>query len=142
MSLQTDKIFITALRTDATVMRLTSGRVYDTAIPLPDAEADNVPCPYLIVMFDSLNNTGWTKDDSYEGVVDNVQISIQVVAVTRDALATLTERVRKVIQEYFIANQDDELTPINYTFSASDVSYDQFKPCFAQSLVYQCETNI
>lgn len=142
MSLKTDKIFIAALRADATIMRLTGGRVYDTAIPLPDAEADNVPCPYLIVMFDSLTNTGWTKDDGYEGDVDNVSISVQAVAVTRDALATLTERVRKVIQAYFIANQGDELTPINYTFSASDVSYDQYKPCFAQTLGYQCETNI
>ena len=67
MSLQTDIVFVKALRSNATlVQQLPAGDVYNTAIPLPDEEAENAPLPYVIVSFDGLNNQDTTKDSSYE----------------------------------------------------------------------------
>lgn len=146
MSLQTDRIFFEALKSDATVMRLTGGRIYNTAIPLPDEDADNVPAPYIIITFDGLTNQNDSKDYVYEGDFDQVRISLEMVAVTRDALATLAERVRSVVRSFFENYADDgdlyDLVPVEYDYTASDVSYDADKPCFVQRMTYQCLTNI
>lgn len=145
MSLQTDRIFYEALKNDATVNRMVGGRIYNTAIPLPDADADNVPAPYIIITFDGLTNQNFTKDTYYEGDFDQVRISLEIVAVTRDALATLAERVRSTVRSYFEDCESGDLydlVPVEYDFTASDVSYDSDKPCFVQRMTYQCLTNI
>ncbi|MBR7125988.1 MAG: hypothetical protein IKC86_05225, partial [Prevotella sp.] len=70
-SLATDSIFIAAIRSDADIMQEIGGRIYSTAIPLPDEDADNVPVPYIIVTFDGLTNDQTTKD-SLEANTDTV----------------------------------------------------------------------
>ena len=120
-------------------------RIYNTAIPLPDEEADNVPVPYIILSFDALTNDQSTKD-SFEGNTDQVQIGIEIAAVNRPQLGTLAELVRQTVREYFenIDPEDDdyELIPLDYQFSASAVQYDAQKPCHWQVLQYQCDTNL
>ena len=50
MSLITDAIFVKALRSNAALIaQLPAGDVYNTAIALPDEDADNAPLPYIIV---------------------------------------------------------------------------------------------
>ncbi|MBQ5756867.1 MAG: hypothetical protein IIV88_06385 [Erysipelotrichaceae bacterium] len=66
MSLQTDIIFVKALRANADLMKqLAAGDVYNTAIALPDEDLDNAPLPYVIVSFDGLTNDVETKDDPF-----------------------------------------------------------------------------
>ena len=72
MGLSTDSIFIAALSASDDIMEAVGGRIYDTAIPLPDEEAENTPVPYIIVTFDSLQNDQTTKDDRYESEYDKV----------------------------------------------------------------------
>ena len=144
MSLLQDTIFVKALRSDQVLMKqLPAGDVYNTAIGLPDEELDNAPIPYIIVNFDGLTNDIETKDDPFEGDTDNVQIGIVVVARTRLELGHLADRVRKVVHSYFFnANEGDEdynLIPDDYTFSAQQVNYDAQKPCYWQILNYQCD---
>ena len=46
MSLQTDIIFVKALRADENLMaQLPAGDVYNTTIALPDEDLDNAPLP-------------------------------------------------------------------------------------------------
>jgi hypothetical protein len=71
-------------------MQTIDGRLYSTAIPMPDEDAENVPVPYIIVSFNGLNNEGTTKDDPFEGDTDVVQIGVEVTAVNREQLAELT----------------------------------------------------
>ena len=64
MSLATDSIFIAAIQSNTELMEALGyeapeeeyegrpGRLYGTAIPLPDEDADNTPVPYIIVTFD------------------------------------------------------------------------------------------
>lgn len=142
MSLQTDAIFIKALRSNEVLTAKLKGRIYDTAIPLPDEEAENVPSPYVIVTYDGMANDTSTKDDAYESDSDNVNIGVLVIAETLDELHPLTAMIRDTIHDYFVdhVDEDDEV-PVDYNFTAQGITYDSMKPCFWQKLSYQCDTN-
>lgn len=144
MSLQTDRIFVKALKSDAGLMRMLAAHdVYNTAIPVPDVDLDNVDVPYVIVSFNGMNLTDMTKDDSMDGDTDMVNISIEVAAETRPQLAEILIRCRQTIRDYFEDNgdgEDSDLIPEQMEVSATSVQYDGDKPCFFQSLNYQCET--
>lgn len=140
MSLRTDVIFAKALQAcKELTKRLPAGDVYNTSIPLPDADLDNAPLPYVIVSFDGMANEGYTKD-CYEGDTDIVDIGVLVAARTRSELADLTAMARDAVKDYFLS-ADDDLVPTGYTLTADVVSYDQLKPCYFQTLRYKCETN-
>ena len=167
MSLQTDIIIYDALSADTELMAAIGDRLYCTAIPAPDLEAENTPCPYVIVTFDGLNNQDTTKDDPYEGGTDKVQISVIVAANNRLELAELTQKIRHIIHEDFsyqwryegLRANGQQLTtsngfllrvlkdfdrmvrqmPQDYTFSADAVQYDSMKPCYFQELHYLCD---
>ena len=146
MSLQTDIIFVKALLADEELMaKLAAGDVYNTSIALPDKDLDNAPLPFVIVSFDGLTNDVETKDDPYEGDSDAVTISIEVAARTRTELGQLTEAVRRQVHQYFVdddpTDEDADLIPHDYQFSAQAVNYDSLKPCYWQVLTYQCDTN-
>ena len=147
MSLITDAIFVKALRSNtALIAQLPAGDVYNTAIALPDEDADNAPLPYVIVSFDGLNNQDTTKDNDYDGLTDTVTIGIEIAAETRPKLGELAVMVRKTIADRFqqLARQpqdeDYQLIPDDMTISAQPVQYDSLKPCYWQQLTYQCDT--
>ena len=146
MSLITDKVFYNALRSNAALMEQVGGRIESTSIPVPDEQLDNEPVPYIIITFDGLQNEGFTKDNSYEGDTDKVQVSIDVTAQTRDELGDLMQAIRETVVAYFEDTEghawdDYDLVPVNYTFTASPVGYDSMKPCYFQTLNYNCDTN-
>lgn len=150
MSLQTDRIFYAALAADSTIMAAVENRVYNTAIPLPEQDADNVPAPYIIISFEGMQNDDQTKDDSYEGDEDIVTISMSICHTTRGALATLADQVRAAIPDFFCTYEYDEesgeedlteLLPIDYTLTAGPIIYDEFKPAYEITLNYRCITN-
>ena len=146
MSLITDKVFYNALRSNAALMERVGGRIESTTIPVPDEQLDNEPVPYIIISFDGLQNEGLTKDNSYEGMNDKVKVSVEVAAQTRDELGEITQAVRDVVIAYFEDTDDHawddyDYVPNSYTFSASPVAYDSMKPCYYQTLTYDCDTN-
>ncbi len=149
MSLQTDIIFVKALRSNAELIgQLPAGDVYNTAIALPDEEAENAPLPYIIVSFDGLNNQDTTKDDAFESESDSVQIGITICTGEREELGEMAVAVRTTIREYFrehygdTTDEDFALIPDDITLNAQGVQYDSMKPCFWQVLNYQCDTDV
>ena len=147
MSLQTDIIFVRALRGNTELLaKLPAGDVYNTAIALPEEDADNAPLPYIIVSFDGLTNDQTTKD-TFESDYDTVNIGVEVAAATRDQLYDLTQSVRDTVLSFFESLQSDptdddfSLVPLDYQLSATGVRYDDQKPCYWQILNYQCDTN-
>ena len=149
MSLQTDIIFVKALRSNAELIgQLPAGDVYNTAIALPDEEAENAPLPYIIVSFDGLNNQDTTKDDAFESESDSVQIGITICTGEREELGEMAVAVRTTIREYFrehygdTTDEDFALIPNDITLNAQGVQYDSMKPCFWQVLNYQCDTDV
>ena len=146
MSLQTDIIFAKALKSNANLMaELPAGNVYNTAIALPDEEADNAPVPYIIVSFNGLVNQDFTKDNQFEGMTDAVTIGITIAARTREELADLAIEARHTIVEYLQAqrpgDEDYELVPREIQLQTQGVQYDSLKPCYWQELTYTCDTN-
>ena len=146
MSLITDKVFYNALRSNATLMAQVDGRIESTSIPVPDEQLNNTPVPYIIITFDGLQNEGHTKDNSFEGETDKVQVGIEVTANTRDDLGEIMQAIRETIIEYFEdtdghAWDDYQYIPTNYTLTASAIGYDGDKPCYYQTLIYNCDTN-
>ena len=136
MSLATDSIFIAAIQSNPALVERIGGRLYGTAIPLPDEDADNVPVPYIIVTFNGLNNQNETKDDVYESNYDTVNIGVEVTGETIDDLHDLTQELRDTILSYF---RENKTAVSDYTFSADAIQYDSLKPCYWQTLRYQCE---
>ena len=142
MSLATDSIFIAAIQSNTALMERIGGRLYGTAIPLPDEDADNVDVPYIIVTFDGLNNDTDTKDCSYESDYDRVNIGVEVTGKTIDDLHELTQTVRETILAYMKTQKDefdDEFTIDDFTFAAQAIQFDSLKPCYWQVLSYQCD---
>ena len=145
MSLITDKVFYNALRSNAALMTQVGGRIESTSIPVPDEDFLNEPVPYVIITFDGLQNEGFTKDNDFEGILDRVQVSIEVAAESRDELGSIMQTIRQTIIEYFEDTEshawdDYDYIPSNYTFTASAVGYDSMKPCYYQTLTYNCDT--
>lgn len=142
MGLSTDSIFIAAINADASLMSDLGSRLYSTAIPLPDEEADNVPLPYVIVKFDGLENDQSTKD-CYESDIDRVHIGVEIAAKNRQQLSELAARIRRQIRSYFenVLDTDDDYDaiPLDYQFSADAVQFDPLKPCHWQTLHYLCD---
>ena len=126
-----------AIRSDASLMQKIGGRIYGTAIELPDEDLDNVPVPYVIVTFNGLTNDQGTKDDRYESRYDKVEIGVEVTAKTLDDLHILTGMGRDTILSYLRSGS----TAIDdYLFTAEGIQYDSMKPCYWQVLRYQCDT--
>lgn len=138
MSLKTDIFFHNALQASEAVLSAVGDRIFNTARPTIDEDEDKIP--YIIIAFDGLQNNADTKDDGVEGTEDRVTVSILCVTGNRQRLATLAENVRKTCIDYWNDHQDEELTPIEWQFSASQVQYDPDKPCCYQILTYQCIT--
>lgn len=138
MSLQTDKFFYQALTQSQRVTDIVDDRIFNPARPTIDEDEDKIP--YIIVTFDGLQNNAETKDNGVEGDEDRVTIGVMCCAENCDALGELTELVRETMCEYWEENRDEELTPIDWQFSAGQVFYDTDKPCCYQQLTYQCET--
>lgn len=141
MSLQTDRVFFDALKANTTFMAAISNRLYNTAIPLPDNKAANVPAPYVIISFDGFSNDESTKD-SYEGATDNVSVGIMIVAATREKLAELVDAIRTTIESYMenVEDTDPDFNevPVDYHLSGSQISYDPDKNARYIQLTYAC----
>jgi len=137
MSLATDSIFYDALSGSSDIVAAVSGRIYGTAIPLPDEDAENTPAPYVIITFDGLNNDSQSKDCPFEGEYDTVTIGIEVTAETLTALHNLAHLIRATIRQYM---EDNSTEVEDYQFSAQAIQYDSLKPCYWQRLTWQCST--
>lgn len=144
MSLTTDEIFYKALTADKQLTEAVGGRIRSTCFEVPWGEKDNTPTPYILVIFEGLNNDGLTKDNDYEGETDNVSVSIEVAAESRKDVGRIAKMVRRAVFDY-IYNMDEDCEdydnrPSSYQMSASAALWDDSKPAYFQILTYQCET--
>lgn len=147
MSLQTDRIFLAALKASSGITALVDDRIYPIAIPGTDEDVLNTPLPYLVVTFEPLTNLSETKDNPYRGDEDRVTIGIEVAAESPDDLTDLAELVREEVDRYMetyapAAGEEDltSLVPLGYDFSTTEKGYDWLRPCYFMTLRYQCDT--
>lgn len=146
MSLQTDIIFVKALKSNSELMaELPAHDIYNPGIVIPKDGKDNTKLPYVIVCYSGMVNDSDTKDE-LEGETDQVQIKVEIAAKNREQLASIAVAVRNTIRDYFRAadpeDEDYNLIPNDYVPSASAVILDDVKPCVWQVLNYACDTNV
>ena len=140
MGLTIDELFYKALMADKQLTDAVGGRIRSTCIEVPPTEADNTPLPYIIVTYDGMQNDQSTKD-SLEGEQDNETVSIEIAAESRAAVGSLASRVRQAVLDYLNSEAADTATkPLEYQLSASGVAWDWTRPCYYQTLTYQCAT--
>ena len=128
---------------------LPAGDIYNNVAD-PDFDMENVELPYIVVNNDGGSEGDTTKDAWSESPEDKVNISILMVCRSRQELADMTLTVRKTISEFMQATwqrisegtpkEGDEIAPIQYEFSFSDISYIMDKPAHRQMFYYNCTT--
>jgi hypothetical protein len=150
MGLLTDTFFIRAIKSNSDLLaKLPAGDIYNNVAD-PDFDMDNVPLPYIVVNNDGGQEGDTTKDTMSESTEDRVNISVLMVCRNRKELADMTMAVRKTISDFMKATwerisegdteEGDEIAPIEYEFSFSDIAYIMDKPAHRQMFYYNCVT--
>lgn len=150
MGLLTDSFFIRAIKSNSDLLaKLPAGDIYNNVAD-PDYDMENVELPYIIVNNDGGSEGDMTKDSWSESTEDKVNISILMVCRNRQELADMTLAVRKTISDFMKATwqrisagtheEGDEIAPIQYEFSFSDIAYIMDKPAHRQMFYYNCTT--
>lgn len=150
MGLLTDSFFIRAIKSNSKLLaKLPAGDVYNNVAD-PDYDMENVELPYIIVNNDGGSEGDMTKDSWSESTEDKVNISILMVCRNRQELADMTLEVRKTISDFMKATwqrisegtpeEGDEIAPIQYEFSFSDIAFIMDKPAHRQMFYYNCTT--
>ena len=140
MGLDTSTLFYRILSGNAELEKLTDGRIYSIAIPMPEENINKSLVPWVIILFDGLNNDDATKDDPFESSTDTVQISIEIAAQTPDDLMDLAQLVRDTIHDEMVNGHTFD-SIYDYKFSASAMQYDDLTPCFYTRLSYSCSVS-
>lgn len=147
MSLRIGSAFLAALRANADLQTMLGGmaaaddetytgaRIFYVARMEADELQDRIP--YIVVMPKGITTQG-NKDDYDAEEVATVEVLC--VATDGESLVELAEMVKTTIDDSL---QGDETYRIDdFAFSASAVQFDPDKPCFFQTLTYQCSTTI
>ena len=140
MAMELDDIIYAAVKADTTLAALSEGRVFSTCVEVPPAENDNTPRPYIIITDDPYQNDMGTKDDVWESNYDRVQASVIINAQSPAAVKQLRRFIRHAIAVY-VANMT---TGRPYLVSSSNdgISWDWQKPCYYDTLHYQCDMEL
>lgn len=141
--MELDEMLYNALKADATLMAAVGGRVVSTCFEVSPEEVDNTPLPCLIVTDDGLQNDDTTKDTEWESEEDVVQASVEVDADSPKETKRLMKLVRKAIARYMTgaapsSAQLPEQVPELLGVQTSGVAWDWMKPCYHDTVSYQC----
>lgn len=136
-----DEIIYNALRANADLMQQVGGRIVSTCFEVGPDEVDNTPLPCIIVTDDGTTNQPDTKDCEWESGEDRVQASVEVDAESPKAVKQLCRLARRAIAAHIRSLADEgEDIPYLESLQASGVAWDWLKPCYHQTLTYNCIT--
>ena len=135
--MELDEIIYNALTADTQVMSAIGGRIKSTCIEVPPTDEDNTPLPYIIIAEETSQNDQGTKDDVWESDVDIVNVGVIVSATSPKAVKRLRRMVRKAIGSYIESMTED--IPYLRSLSWEGIAWDWTKPCYYDTLHYQCD---
>lgn len=135
--MELDEIIYNALTADTRVISAIGGRIKSTCIEVPPTDEDNTPLPYIIIAEESSQNDQGTKDDVWESDVDIVNVGVIVSATSPKAVKRLRRMVRKAIGSYIESMTED--IPYLHSLSWEGITWDWTKPCYYDTLHYQCD---
>lgn len=138
--MELDEIIYAALTANETLSSETGGRIYSTCIEVPPTDDDNTPLPYIIIMEEPSQNDQGTKDSVWESNTDIVNVGVIVNATSPSEVKRLRKLVRASIGSYVESMTDD--IPYLRQASRDGINWDWTKPCYYDTLHYQCDMQI
>ena len=134
-----DEIFYNALCSDAELMEAVGGRIKSTCFEVGPDEPDNTPLPCIIVTDDGTTNQPDNKDCEWESSEDRVTASVEIDAESPKAVKQLCRKARRIIAAHIrsMAEACDDI-PYLDNLQMSGVAWDWMKPCYHQTLTYNC----
>jgi hypothetical protein len=134
-----DEIIYDALTANETLAADTGGRIFSTCIEVPPTDDDNTPLPYIIVAEEASQNNLTTKDDVWESQYDIVNVGVIINAASPNEVKRLRQLVRKAVTSHVINMAE---RPYLQNATRDGIAWDWMKPCYFDTIHYQCEVNI
>lgn len=138
--MELDEIFYAALSADETIVQLTEGRIESTCFEEPPANTGNTSVPNIVIEESTGQNELGTKDTIWESNTDVPSVDITINALSKNEVQQLRRLVRKAISSYIESMTSS--FPLLRSLSWAGVQYDWTKPCYFDTLHYQCEMDI
>lgn len=138
--LELDELFFNALMADADLVLAVGGRIESTCFEVSPEEQDNTQLPCIIVTDDGLTNQTTDKDAEWESSEERVQASVEVDGRDPKEVKQLIRMVRKAIATYIASLYGEgEEIPTLQSVQTSGVAWDWMKPCYHETITYQCD---
>ena len=147
--MELDEIIYAAITADETLKTLcgwqpASGstpevlpRIKSTTFEVPLDKEDNTQVPYIVIYEETCQNNQATKDDVWESNTDIVNVGVEFAGGSPNEVKRLRQLIRKAVDTYVKSNDTDILT-LN-SISYEGIQWDWMKPCYYDTLHYQCE---
>ena len=135
--MELDEIIYAAITADETLTAETGGRIYSTCIEVPPVEDDNTPLPYIIIAEGASQNDLGTKDTVWESDMDVVNVGVIISAVSPKAVKRLRRMVREAVGGY--VESMTGVPPYLRSVTTDGIAWDWTKPCYYDSIHYQCD---
>lgn len=140
IDMELDEIIYNAIKANETLATDTGGRIKSTCVEVPPTADDNTPLPYIIVAEAPSQNDLGTKDTVWESDIDIVNVAVIVNAVSPNEVKRLRRLVRKAVEDYVGSLYPS--TPYLRNLTYDGIAWDWTKPCYFDSIHYQCEVKI
>lgn len=134
--MELDEIIYNAITADTVLATDTGGRIKSTCIEVPPTDEDNTPLPFIVIAESPSQNDTGTKDNVWESGVDIVNVAVEVDAVSPNEVQRLRRRIRRAVESYM---ESMESPPYLRSISWDGVQWDWTRPCYFDTLRYQCE---
>ena len=138
--MELDEIIYAAWTANETLSSETGGRIYSTCIEVPPTDDDNTPLPYIIIDEEPSQNDQGTKDTVWESDVDIVNVGVIISATSPKEVKRLRRLVRRAVGSY--VESMTEGIPYLRQASRDGIAWDWTKPCYYDTLHYQCDMQI
>ena len=136
---QLDEILYDALWANSDLRQAVGERIVSTCFEIGPDVQDNTPLPCIIVTDNGWQNQPETKDNTWEGLEDHVTAGIEVDGRSSKEVKQLIRMCRKAVAAEIrrMAVAGEEIPDLD-SVQASQLAWDWLKPCYHQTLIYNC----
>lgn len=131
------KLLYDAITADAELMQMVGNRVRSTAFEVSPEAKDNTPLPYIVIRDFGLQAQPETKDCEWMPADLKVQAGIEIGAESENGVDALILRCMRSVARY-VQGLEWADTPQLDAISTEGVQWDWMKPCYWDTLHYQC----
>lgn len=137
------KIFYDALRASDELMEAVGGRIKSTCFEVAPTDQDNTPLPYIIITDDGMSASETTKDGGWMPLRFLVQAGVEIGASSPNEVWDLELKVMSVIASFVESIEEGDVPELLDGYPQTDgTAWDWTKPCYFDTIHYQCDVNV